>query len=149
MQRLREQVEERLRAAGFDRVEYLSHASNDANFGDASVIFRVDTLLFRVVRDRGQEFLDVTSSGLFRTFYQYDDVEIALGWKTVDQVLNKKSPEDLLPILKRIAEHFDELRKAFSGKCRDATIKSVEDAARVRGQRFVERLTAKGSGLEL
>lgn len=90
MQQFRDHVEGKFQEAGLNQAEYVSCTSSSANFGSASVIFQLDTLLLRIVRDRGQEFLDLAPNSLFQNFYQFDDVEIAMGWKTVDQVLKKR-----------------------------------------------------------
>jgi hypothetical protein len=65
------------------------------HFGDAEAVFRVGTLLLRLVRDRGQEFMDLATIAAPDKFYQFDDVEIAMGWKTIDEVLAKRELEPL------------------------------------------------------
>jgi len=75
-------------------------------------------------------------------FEQFDDVEIAFGWKTIDQVLSKREPEDLGEVLSRLASRLSELHGAFLDHPVAATICRIERAAQDRGRAFVDRLRA-------
>ena len=115
-------------------------ASIDHPFGDAQVTFKCGPLLLRAVRDRGQVFLDMASSAAPTQFHQLDDVEVAMGWKTVDEILAKKEPEDLTVLLRRLASNLSMLCDAFSGPRERLSRGLVERAARERGRRFTESL---------
>jgi hypothetical protein len=116
------------------------------HFGDAEAVFRVGTLLLRLVRDRGQEFMDLATSATPDKFHQFDDVVIAMGWKTIDEVLAKREPEPLSQTLARLSQHFAELAEAFSGEGERFTLARVERAARDRGDAFMGRLQGNQQG---
>lgn len=80
-------------------------------FGDTAVILRVDGTVLRILRERGQAFLELAAVAAPTEFHQYDDVEIAMGWKTTDQVLAKREREDIGTVLTRLVE----LRDVLSG----------------------------------
>lgn len=140
---LTDSVVDKLKAAGLADLELVSSSSEAAGFGDAEAIFEAGSMLLRFVRDRGQEFLDIASVATPTKFFQFGDVEIAMGWKTIDEVLAKQDPEPLEAVLARLAAHFAELNSAFSGERERLTGARVEHAARDRGQVFVDRLQGK------
>jgi hypothetical protein len=76
-------------------------------------------------------------------FHQFDDVEIAMGWKTIDQVLAKREPEELISVLKTVRANLATLESAFSGDQERMTRARVERAARERGEEFASRLRGK------
>jgi hypothetical protein len=133
-------VRHALAAAGLNEAKEISRAPESDHFGNTEAIFRVDCLLLRFVRDRLETFLDLGSTTSPTVFHQFDDVEIALGWKTIDQVLAKREPEDLVTVLKRVRANFASLKDAFSGDQERLTRASVERAARERGEEFSLRL---------
>jgi hypothetical protein len=90
-----------LREAGFADSELVRAAAEGKSFGDAEVVCRVGTLLLRIVRDRSQEFVDIATNVRPEKFHQFNDVEIAMGWRTIDDVLAKREPEHLSEILVR------------------------------------------------
>ena len=119
----------------------LVRASFDApSFGNSEVVFKIENLLLRFVRDRGQSFLDVASEAAPANFYQFDELEIAMGWRTVAQILAKREPEELESILKRVRENLSFLIRAFSGDQERFTRARLEKAARARRQAFTDRL---------
>lgn len=71
----------RLREAGIEAAELVRTSPDSASFGDAETVFRVARQLLRFVRDRGQEFMDLGANAAPEQFYQFDDVEIAMGWR--------------------------------------------------------------------
>ena len=68
-----------------------------------------------------------------------------MGWKTIDQVLAKREPEELTSVLKRVRANLATLENAFSGDQERLTRARVERAARERGQEFESRLRPKKS----
>ena len=72
-------------------------------------------------------------------FHQFDDVEIAMGFKTIDQVLAKREPENLTEVLARVSRHLKELDEAFSPERERLTRARIERAARDRGHSFHEQ----------
>jgi hypothetical protein len=113
-------------------------ARND--LGDGEAVFLVGSLLVRFVRDRGQDFLDVAPEVRPKHFHLADDVEIAFGWKTVDEVLAKREPEPLNHVLARLASRMTEIAEAFAEDRVDFTLQEVKAAAKRRGDTFAARL---------
>lgn len=143
MQPFMQVVRDALVAAGFDRAEEASHTAESDHFGDAEAIFRLGSLLLRFVRDRLQVFVDLGSVTSPTTFHQFDDVEIAMGWKTIDEVLAKREPDDLVAVLTRIHDYAANLESAFSDDQVRLTRARIERAARDRGEKFVSQLRTK------
>jgi hypothetical protein len=80
MENFTDSVKAQLLDAGLtDATLVISSAPEGQPFGDADAVFRVDRLLLRFVRDRGQAFLDIASNAAPTQFHQYDDFEIAMG----------------------------------------------------------------------
>ncbi|MBN1612370.1 MAG: hypothetical protein JW940_37410 [Polyangiaceae bacterium] len=129
-----------LRAAGFDDVELKCEKYDTQHFGNAEAVFRVGSLLIRFQRERAQDFVDLASPSRPEEFHQFDDVDIAMGWKSVEAVLAKREPEDLGSVLTRLARNFAHLEEAFSGEQERFTRARVEKAAKSRGEAFVARL---------
>src|SRR6185503_15914041 len=88
--------------AGLDDAELISSPPGAAPYGDKSTIFRIGPLLLRIVSERGQEFVDLASKSTPEKFHQFDDVEIAMGWRSVDEVLAKREPEPIESVLQRV-----------------------------------------------
>jgi hypothetical protein len=135
-----ESVAARLNAAGLGQAELVSAVQDDASFGNAEVIFRAGSLRLRFVRDRGQEFLEMASDAAPTRFFQFDDVELALGRKTIREILAAHEPERLEVMLARLAKDVAELNDAFSGDRERLTRARVEQAARARGEAFMKWL---------
>ena len=129
-----------LKAAGFDDVELKSERYDTQHFGNAEAVFRVGSLLIRFQRDRAQDFVDLASPSRPEEFHQFDDVDIAMGWKSVEAVLAKTEPEDLGSVLSRLMRNFAHLEKAFSGEEERFTRARVKKAAKSRGEAFVASL---------
>lgn len=133
----------RLRSVGISDAEIVARDSVGSDSKNAEVIIRSGLILLRFIRDRGQEFLDLGSVAAPNSLFQFCDVEIAMGWKTIDEVLAMREPDRIDVVLAKLALHFMELSDAF---CRDRerlTRARVERAARDRGEAFVKRLRAK------
>lgn len=106
-------VRQILRTAGLRRA-HLQGEQYGESFGDALLLFKLGNLLLRVVRDRGQEFLDIGSVAVPERFCSIDVFEIAMGWRTVEQVISRSEPEPLVDVLARVAEHLGESQLALS-----------------------------------
>jgi len=133
-------VQSRLNEVGLGDAEFVSATPESAAFGDAVAVFRIGPLLLRFTCERGQEFVDVASQLEPETFYQFDDVDIAMGWRSVDEVLAKREPEPIGAVLQRVKANFVILGDAFSGDRERLTRARVERATRERGQAFTARL---------
>lgn len=135
---LLEQVQESLATIGFFNAQIVQRPNDIA--GDGVVIFRIGSLLLRFVRDRGQDFLDIASMVEPTIFHQFDDIEIAMGWRSVEDILAKQEPESLSAVLEKIEEKFSDLNAAMSGERERFTRAQIERAAKQRGEAFVESL---------
>jgi hypothetical protein len=138
-----ESVRTRLADAGLDGAALVNSSPEAPEFGNAEAVFELDGLLLRFVRDRGQAFLDISSAAAPTAFQQYDDVEIAMGWTTIDEVLAKPEPEDLGAILTRLQLNLAALGDAFSGDREQLTRARVEQVARERARACADRLRGK------
>jgi hypothetical protein len=137
--RLSESVRSALELAGLGQAQWVSIGQEAPGFGDCTVTFRLGHLIFRVVRDRG-EFVDLAAASRPGPFLQYDDVEIAMGWRSVEEVLAKKGPEALDRVFERIRARLSELDTAFSDEQVLLTEAKVRRAAQARGAAFVASL---------
>jgi hypothetical protein len=72
-------ITSRLADVGLAGATLVSSSPSAQSFGDGEAVFRLDGLLLRFVRDRGQAFLDIASSAAPTEFHQYDDIEIAMA----------------------------------------------------------------------
>ncbi len=130
----------RIGAAGLGDVELVSEMPDSSSFGDAEAVFRLGPLILRFSMDRGQELVDVAFGHMPERFFLIDDVDIALGWKSIDEVVSRPEPERLESVLGRLAAHRPELSEAFSGRLSRRTRARIERAERDRGEAFMERL---------
>ncbi|HLA77817.1 MAG TPA: hypothetical protein VJU18_09595 [Vicinamibacteria bacterium] len=137
---LREKAENELSAAGLGPAKLARERRDEEHSRNAEVVFSIGTLRLRFVRDRGQEFLDLASSAEPERFFLFDDVELAMGWRTIDAVVTKQNPADLRNVLARIKERQDELDHAFSTTHWTHTAGRLESAAKLRGDAFLRRL---------
>ena len=119
-------------AASIEPVEVVSYEER-SQFGDGEVVLCVNGILLKIVRDRGQEFLDVASICCPEKFYQFDDVEIAMGWRAIEDVLAKTEPEPLEQVLERLGTVIAELREKLSGDQERFTRARLEHATKERG----------------
>lgn len=129
-----------LEQAGVTGAELISAEPESPAFGDTSATFRLGGLLLRFVRDRGEEFLDVGPAGDPGALFQYDDVEIAMGWRSVDEILEKRAPEPIERVLQRVAMQAPQLQWAFSAERAADTIDRVRRAELSRGEALATRL---------
>lgn len=136
-------IEDCLKAVGLQHAELTSSTPDSSNFGNADASCRLGPLILRFIRDRGQEFLDIASSARTDQFFPFDDIDIAMGWKTVEEVVSRREPESLEGVLARLSKHAQELTDAFSGERERLTRARIERATRDRGRAFVDRLRGK------
>ncbi|HJX64477.1 MAG TPA: hypothetical protein VJ860_11080 [Polyangia bacterium] len=129
-----------LKASGFEDAEVIREVHDDKNFGNAEAVFRVDGFFVQFLRDRGQDFVSIAFPTSPEKFFQLDNVEIAMGWKTVEQVIAKHEREDLASVLNRLAQRVGQLRDAFSGDQERFTRARIEKASKDRGIALVARL---------
>ncbi len=132
-------VEERLKAVGLLDAELVSSTPDSQSFGNAEAVFRNGPIILHFVRDRGQELLEVASTAAPSQYFLFENLDIAMGWRTVDEVLSRQEPEDLVDVLKRLAQHALELYDAFSGVRERFTRSKIERATQERGDALMGR----------
>ena len=120
----------------------ISEMFDESSFGNSQVIFEIGPLRLRFIKDRSQEFVDIASAFSYDRYYLFCDVEIALGWQTIEDVLVGQEPEPLIQVLNRIARRFDELKKAFSENY-SATKLQIERASAARTDAWLAQIADK------
>jgi len=115
-------------------------ALHSEHFGDAEISFRVGPMHVRFDRDRGQEFVDVCPASIPGEYFQFGDLELAMGWKTVDEECSKSAPEPLSSIVDRLRAHYPQIQDAFSSTRARDTVAKLSQASRQRGAAFVDHL---------
>jgi hypothetical protein len=134
-------VAERLLAGvGLPHHDLIHEALPLEHFGDGEVVFRIGPLCLRFVRERGEDFVDVGPASTPGEYHRFGDVELAMGWKTVDQAWTRSEPEPLSAILERLRNRYEELAEAYwSASARDSAAK-MDDAAELRAARVLFHL---------
>jgi hypothetical protein len=140
MDPLVQDAERQLRTAGIGPVELVRSGHDTKTFGNGEALFRAGRLLLYFTRDRGQDFLDIATTKAPETFYQFDDVEVAMGWTSLTDVVGKRRPDDLSEVVGRLRSHITELNEAFADDQEGSTRERIQQAAKARGERFTERL---------
>ena len=135
---LARRFEDELRRVGLP-ARIVGASGEASSFGDGEVLAHLDTLLLRLVRDRGQEFLDLARVSRPSHFHRFDDVEVALGWRSLADMLARTEPEPLHLVLERVRSKLPELRDAFEGDRAPLTEKRIEEAARKRADALLAR----------
>jgi hypothetical protein len=136
-------IKRALTGAGLGDAEFVSAFPEAAAFGDTAAVFRVGSLLLRFTRERGQAFIALASEAEPETFHQFDDVDLAMGWRSIDEVLAKREPEPIDAVLQRVSVNIGTLYDAFSGDRERLTRARVQRAARERGEALAARLRYK------
>jgi hypothetical protein len=132
-------------AAGLDQLDLLAAAYAPETFGNAEAVFRAGTLVLKFMRDRGQDFLYLAAANAPDQFHPSDDVEVALGWRTLDDVLAQERVEPIGEVVGLIGARFAELQARFSAAEVERTVCEIERAsAALRAVSFA-KLTAKRS----
>jgi hypothetical protein len=75
---LASRFEEELRRAGID-AQIVGATVESSSDGDGEVLARLDPMLLRLVRARGQEFVEIGAVSQPDCFHQFDHLEIALA----------------------------------------------------------------------
>jgi hypothetical protein len=132
--------------AGIQGAVLLRDRVEPANFGDGEVVVRLGSLLLRVVRDRGDELLEIAMRRHPTRFFYYEDLEIAMGWTTVEAVVERGRPESLAQVLSRALKRFTDLDEAFSRTKASSTRALLLEASRKRGQALIARLQGASGG---
>ena len=132
-----ERAQQSFEAHGFNRSQLVGYEGGDQG---EMAIFALDSLLFRVVRDRSEEFLDVGTADRPDEFHQMDDVALALGWTTVEKILQRTEPEPLGTVLEFLRGRFDLLQRELTGAAAELTRARINRAQTTRTSAFERRL---------
>ena len=129
-----------INSVGFADAKLLDCSQEGSAFGDRYTTYRIGNFLLRIVREKGQEFVDIAFASEPQTFFQCDDVDVAMRWKSVKDVVEKLEPESLIGVLSRLSEHFLEINLAFSEERMPFTKARIHRAARARGEAFISHI---------
>ena len=135
-------VQRRMLEAGLPDAELVASQGDASHFGDALAIYRIGPLLLRVTRERSLEFIDIGAADEPDLLYQLDDIEVAFGWVSMDDVLLKQYPEDLEVVLARVSRRLSGLQRALSGDRASPTRARIAKAESRRGVALASRFGA-------
>ncbi len=76
--------------------------------------FQCGILIIRFVRDRGQDFVEIARSTNGRDFERLTDISVALGWRTSEEIVDRKTPCPIQGEVARIAGQREEVEEAYS-----------------------------------
>ena len=130
----------RLAAAGVTDARLISARSEPEYFGNAIAVVSVAHLVLRFSLDRSEEMLDVAFDDAPDRFFQIDDVDVAMGWKSLEDVFARSGTENLDVVIHRFSAHQSELVAALSGPGARFARARIERAARERGEAVMHRL---------
>ena len=132
-----EHAQRLLAEKGFSSTQVVSYEGCDQG---ETAIFALDGLLFRMVRDRSEEFLDVGTTDRPNEFHQVDDVALAFGWTTVEKVSQRTGPEPLNSVLDLLRGRFDLLKRELTGSAGELTRARINKARDTRTAAFERKL---------
>jgi hypothetical protein len=129
-----------LSAAGIDTTTLLAESEEQDAFGNAEASFGWGGLVLHLVRERGQEFVDVAPAHnpLYR--FRLDDIGLALGWRNVEEIMARTEPIPLADELAELARHRTELESALSVQHLAATRVAIDRAVAQRERAFLDKL---------
>jgi hypothetical protein len=129
-----------LRAAGFDDVVLLEDSYDPEGGGRAHAIFRVGRLLVRLFRDRSWDLVGLASPASPDMFYDLDDLDVAMGWKSMEEIMTRPDLEPLRSVLGRLFQHRRHLEDAFSAEREPLTRARLMAASKERGDAFLAKI---------
>ena len=132
-----------MRSAGLPEVRPLSSIYDEEHFGSGEATFEVGPLLVRIVRDRDQESLALAFVDAPRSFHAFEDVEICIGWRTIEGVISASHPQNLDVSLRKFADHYVELCTAFSGEQARFTRARIRDTEKKRRKAYINHLKTR------
>ena len=92
----------------------VSQEYSEQHFGNAIVDVRVERVLLRFIRDRSIDELMLASTFSPTKFYPFVDVQIAMGWKSVEDVVTKQGVPSLKDAVHNIKLHLDAVQNALT-----------------------------------
>jgi hypothetical protein len=138
MKPLLDEAKSALEEAGFGQPP-LAESRVDDRLETAS--FTIEPIVLRFLRERGEDFLDVATSSCPSSFSQFDDVAIALGLRTVDEVIARTQPEALVELLGAAKANWKVIEAAFRPERLEATLVNIERATASRAFAFQAKMS--------
>lgn len=136
---LHEQIGTRLTAAGIPAT--LVDETFDPDCPDnATVIFQADCLTLRFTRYNGHDFLDIATALAEREFYWFGDIEVAMGWSSLERILSRIGAPPVDETINRLGQHFVDLKKLF--------FKNIDYFTQARIARTMRRADARAQSLK-
>jgi hypothetical protein len=93
--------------------DLVSEVYPEAAPADAVITYRTESLLLRFTRRESQEFLEIACALAPGQFYWFGDIEVAMGWASLEKMLACSDPPPLCDAMNRLAQHLMELKKIF------------------------------------
>jgi hypothetical protein len=138
-----------LASAGISELDLLyESAGEDSEPGTDSgeARFRWGKLTLRFVRDRGQDFVDIAPDFDEESTFRMDDLGVAKGWRSIEDILSRQTPISLADELREIVAHRREIEDALSPHKLAATVVAVRQACKRREFAFLEKLKKLAEG---
>ena len=101
--------------AGVENAELLAASSFPENFGNAVASFKIGRMIVRIVRDRDQDLVDVAFTPQFEKFYPIEDIEAAMGWADLDEIISRVQSEKISSIFTRLGDRLAQLSEKMDG----------------------------------
>jgi hypothetical protein len=130
-----------LASAGLASAKLISDSTDSSSLSaDGEACFLLGTVILRLVRDRGQDFVDVRPASQPSQQFSLDDIGIAQGWRSLESVIARQESIALSDELTEIARHKGELEAAFDPEHLAATEVEIVAAREKRQRSFLDKL---------
>jgi hypothetical protein len=128
-------IKEEFVRLGMQDAELVREAYDEQSFGNGWAVFRMGNLHLTFVRDRGLDTVDFMNPLDLSEHYYFEDLSLALGWVTPDELSQKSSVRGpaqgwiaLGEALELIQEHQAQLQEMFSASEVSGTIARLKEA---------------------
>jgi hypothetical protein len=125
---------------GIREASLLSERYGPDHFGDGEARFRWGSIVVRLVRERGEDFVELESIYSPDQSFRWEDVSIAFGWCTVDEVVARGYPVPTSDVLAEIVRREPALHTALDAEHFGSTREAVASAAAKRENAFLGKL---------
>ncbi len=130
-----------LAAVGISESELLSERYDPEHFGDGEASFRLSgSIIVRLVRERGEDFVEIAARSAPGERFRWDDLCVALGWRKVEDVVGRTRPIPVEQELAEVVARASELETAVAVRRLPSTRKAVGEAGEQRERAFLEKL---------
>ena len=133
-------LRESLRNVGLAARYPIDAGYDDHAFGNGFAVFNLDAINVRITKDRGRYEVHLgPARGLRRKLHTLNTVEIAMGWRSVEEALEENDLFSLSEAVGRLRNRYDELASAFSLPQRRRTLRVLRRAEKVRAEALMKR----------